>query len=188
MKPALQPTDFLDDAVSLGCEPRDIQVVANVESRGYGFDPEDYPKTLFEGQWFHKFTGGKYDQIAPSLSYPVWTKAYYRDWKGEKQRLAQAVALDREAALKSASWGTFQIMGFNFKDAGCTDIEQFVNMMNGQSNDHLTMFTSLMLSWGLNADLKIHDWASVARRYNGTGQVADYSSRMRTEYARLGGR
>lgn len=184
-KPALQTADFLDDAKALSCEVIDIMTVANVESKGYGFDPEDFPKTLFEGQWFHRFTNGKYDQSHPDLSYPKWDKKKYKDWRGEKERLARAIALDREAAIKSASWGTFQIMGFNYKDCGCTDLQEFVNRMCGQSNDHLAMFTSLMLKWELNKALADHLWEVVAERYNGTGQVKYYADLMRKEFAKL---
>lgn len=186
-KPALQPADFLDDAIALNCEVVDIRVVANVESKGYGFDPEDFPKTLFEAHHFSRLTGGKYDQSHPDLSAPNWTigKKFYKDWRGEKARLARACALDRNAAFQSASWGTFQIMGFNFHECGCTDIQEFVNRMCGESNDHLSMFTSLMLSWKLAPALKAHKWEVVADRYNGKGQVAYYANLMRQEFTRL---
>lgn len=184
-KPALTPSDFIDDAKALGVEVIDIMTVFNVESKGYGYDSTDFPKTLFEGHKFHAATGGKFDQIAPDLSYPVWTKKFYRDEKGERERLARAIALDRNAALESASWGAPQIMGFNWKDCGCSSIQDFVNKMILSSDSQLALFTKLILSWGLQGALKAHNWEAFAKRYNGTGQVAEYARLMRLEYTRL---
>jgi len=184
-KAPLKPEDFLDDAKALGVEVVDIMTVFNVESKGYGFDSQDFPKTLFEGQHFHRLTGGKYDSVAPDLSYPKWTTKYYGNEARERDRLARAVALDREAALQSASWGGPQIMGFNWKDAGCKSVQDFVTRMCKDSNEQLSLFTNLLLSWGLNDELRNHQWEAFARRYNGSGQVEYYAGRMKTEYDKL---
>ena len=112
---ALVKQDFVDDAALIGCDVEAVMAVAAVESSGGGFDPEGFPKTLFEGHWFHKLTNGKYSADYPTLSYPKWTKQFYgKTWQEEKARLAQAMTLDRQAAMLSSSWGMFQIMGFNF--------------------------------------------------------------------------
>lgn len=185
MKPALQTSDFIDDAVALRCEIIDIQTVFNVESKGYGFDSTDFPKTLFEGHHFHRLTNGKYDQSHPDLSYPSWTKKFYRNEAGERDRLARAVALDRDAAFQSASWGAPQIMGFNWKDTKSDSLQHFVNRMCLSSNEQLSMFTALLLTWGLDDELRAHNWAAFAKRYNGTGQVEYYATLMAAEYKKL---
>lgn len=185
MKAALVDTDFLDDAVILNCEPVLIRTVFNVESQGYGYDPEDFPKTLLEAHHFHRLTGGKYDKSHPDLSRPTWTKGLYKDWRGEKDRLARACALDREAALQSASWGAPQIMGFNWKATGSDSLQHFINRMCYSHNEQLALFTQLLMSWGLEDELRSCRWDEFTARYNGKGQVAYYSGKLKAEYAKL---
>jgi hypothetical protein len=142
--------------------------VATVESSGGGFDPEGFPKTLFEGHWFHKLTNGKYSEAYPTLSYPKWTKQYYgKTWKEEKARLQQAMALDRNAAMMSTSWGMFQIMGFNFGKCGFKTVQQFVNAMCKDENTQLAVFTQFIILSGLADEMIDKRWADFARLYNG---------------------
>ena len=115
MKPkALTDNDYKFAAEELDCEPALIKAFAEVESSGYGFwqfsDTDWRPKILFEAHWFHTFTNGIYDKSHPNISSPVWNKALYYYGKKEYNRLDEACSLNREAGLKSASWGKFQIM------------------------------------------------------------------------------
>src|SRR6185503_15448815 len=94
-----------------------LRAVAEVESSGEGFlaPPSDRPKILFEGHAFHRLTGGRYSGEHPDISYPQWSRRKYADSPaGEWHRFEAACRLDRLAALQSASWGLFQIMGFNY--------------------------------------------------------------------------
>src|SRR3546814_3267362 len=103
-----------------------LLAVAEVESSGSGFlkPPSVKPKVLFEGQAFHRLTGGRFDESHPRLSYPPWDrKKYSGSLAGEWERLEAACLLDRAAALQSASWGLFQIMGFNSSYTGFADVE-----------------------------------------------------------------
>jgi hypothetical protein len=160
--------DFEDDAVKIGCEVEAVMAVATVESRGGGFDPEGFPKTLFEGHWFHKLTKGKFSQTHPTLSFPTWTRVHYgKTWDIEKQRLQEAIKLDRNAALMSASWGMFQIMGFNHARCGYKTVQQFVNAMCKGENMQLEAFTEYVISSGLADEMRDKRWADFARLYNG---------------------
>lgn len=164
----LRPEDFFDDALKIGCEVAAIRAVAEVESRGGGFDPEGFPKTLFEGHWFYRLTKGKYATVAPDLCYPKWTKQFYgKGWLEEKVRLARACELDRTAALQSASWGMFQIMGFNHVQCGFKTVQQFVNAMCASEDSQLAVFTQYIINTGLAKYLIAKDWASFAHLYNG---------------------
>jgi hypothetical protein len=165
---SLKREDFLDDAAKIGCDVEAIMAVAAVESRGGGFDPEGFPKTLFEGHWFYKLTNGKFATSHPTLCYPKWTKKFYgRTWREEKARLAEAIALDRNAAMQSASWGMFQIMGFNHARCGFKTVQTFVNAMCKGENEQLAAFTEYIINSGLADELKEHRWADFARHYNG---------------------
>lgn len=164
----LTEQDYARAAFRIGCEIEVVKAVAAVESRGGGFDPEGFPKTLFEGHWFHRETGGKYSLTHPTLSYARWTRAHYgRTWQAEKARLNAAIALDRTAALKSASWGMFQIMGGNHAKCGFSTVQEFVNAMCESEGAQLDAFVSFILSTGLGSALREKDWARFARGYNG---------------------
>lgn len=186
MKTKLEPEDFIDDAAKLGCEVAAIRAVAEVESAGGGFDPEGFPKTLFEGHIFHRLTGGKFSVSHPSLSYAKWTKKFYGDWKKEKARLQEAMTLDRAAAIQSASWGAFQIMGMNHALAGFSKPQQFVNAMCKDANSQLEVFTQFIIQSGLDDELRDRRWRDFARRYNGPQYALNqYDVKIAAAYSRL---
>jgi hypothetical protein len=103
----------------------------------------------------------------------------------EYVRLAEAYALSPDDALQSASWGIAQIMGFNFSPAGYSSAASFVQDACSSEAAQLQSFQSFLLHTGIAASLQAHDWDSVARKYNGTGQIAKYSQSLQTSYAAL---
>lgn len=185
---ALTREDFIDDAAKIGCDIAAVMAVAEVESRGGGFDPEGFPKTLFEAHWFHKLTKGKYTASHPHLSQPSWDtgkKFYGKTWQEEKIRLAEACKLDRTAALQSASWGMFQIMWFNHAVCGFKTVQQFVNAMCKNENTQLEAFTNYVINRGLADELQDLRWADFARLYNGPGYAANkYDEKLAKAYAK----
>jgi hypothetical protein len=185
-RPTLVEQDFIDAATLLGCSVAAVKAVAEVEARGGGFDPEGFPKTLFEGHWFHRLTNGRFSQSHPTLSFPRWDRAHYgRTWQAEKTRLQQAVALDREAALQSASWGMFQIMGFNHKACGFENVQQFVNAMVSGERGHLLAFVRFIQTNNLARFMQQQDWASFAHRYNGPGYKQNkYDEKLARAFAK----
>lgn len=185
MKPVLTEQDFIYAAVTLGCEVAAIKAVCEVEAPRGGFNPDGTPVTLFEGHKFHKFTNGEFDIEAPDLSYPTWTRRFYgKTWEAEQDRLQRAMALSRDAALRSASWGKFQIMGFNHEAAGFASIQEFVNAMYHSEGKQLQAFTMFVQHEGLAPALRRRDWAGFARRYNGAGYAENkYDVKMAAAYA-----
>lgn len=180
----LNKEDFIDDAAKIGCSVAAIQAVAEVESKGSGFDPEEFPVTLFEGHWFYRYTGGKFAESYPSLCYQKWTKQFYgKTWKEEKARLNQAIQLDRTSALMSASWGMFQIMGFNFSVCGFKSVQLFVNAMCKNENEQLAAFTNYVINSGLADELRRLDWDKFAYLYNGPEyQKNQYAQKLARAY------
>ena len=155
-----------------------IKAVVTVESLGEGFDKTGYPKILFEGHWFHKFTKGKFDKTNPTISYKRWTTKYYN--MSQKKRLTEAYRLDADAALMSTSWGLGQVMGFNYKLVGYTTVDLFAQAMF--ENEYLqakAMFdyiknTGLLeplkrITKELDKDERIIHWRKFAYSYNGSG-------------------
>ncbi|WP_332751840.1 N-acetylmuramidase family protein [Hydrogenophaga sp.] len=183
---ALTEQDFARAAFKLGCEIAVVKAVAVVESTGGGFDPEGFPKTLFEGHWFHRETNGKHAAMHPTLSYKNWTRAHYgKTWKEEKARLNAAVALDRTAAMKSASWGMFQIMGGNHAKCGFPTVQEFVNAMCAGEGEQLDAFVQFIMSTGLADALRTRDWARFAKGYNGPSYAKNkYDEKLATAYSK----
>jgi hypothetical protein len=95
--------------------------------------------------------------------------------------------LDEDAALRSASWGKFQIMGDNFKACGFTNVASFVDAMLEGERRHLAAFVSFIGADGrLKTALQKREWATFARIYNGP-KYADnaYDTKMADAYAAL---
>jgi hypothetical protein len=191
VKPRLTEQDFQDAAKFLGVEVAAVKAVAEVESgkRG-GFCPDDFPVTLFEGHIFYRYTKGRFAESHPTICYERWTREYYgKTWTDERIRLDMAVKLEREAGLMSASWGVFQIMGFNFAVCGCIHVQQFVNRMCHSEREQGKLFIEYLIQNQLVSALREHRWHDFARRYNGPGYMKnDYAGKLQRAYERNGGK
>ena len=170
----LTEADFQAAAQILNCDVAAIKAVAEVESSGNGFLSDGKVKILFEGHQFYKHAGGAYAESHPTICYKKWTKKYYTAGPnadvrgaGELARLEQAMALDRRAALMSASYGKFQIMGFNHELCGFDDVETFYESMQASEGEQLKAFSKFVIANGLDRALRKHDWVTFAKGYNG---------------------
>lgn len=188
MKPeALADQDYEAAAEALGCEKQLIKAFAEVESSGYGFlkfsDNDWRPKILFEALWFHKLTNGVYDKTHPNISSSVWDRSLYHYGTKEFDRLDEACALNRAAGLQAASWGKFQIMGFNYSICGFSKLQDFINAMYKDEQEHLQAFIGFIKAKpALLQALKDKDYRKMALYYNGAGAVDVYSKRLEEAY------
>jgi hypothetical protein len=165
-----------------------IKAVAKVELGGRkGFDEKGRPKILFESHLFRKFSQQLYDHTHPHLSMP-YSKAVRKYYKWDQySRLYEAMVLDPEAALKSASWGLFQVMGFNHN--GWPDATSFAKAMFVSEINHLTAFFAFCDSNGLMRHLKAQNWAAFAKAYNGPDYaVNQYDTKLADAYKAAGGK
>lgn len=186
-------SDFEHAAWLLKCDVPAIQAVAEVEAGSNGaFLDTGEPVILFEPHIFHKFTDGEFDSkkvpgIAEkwaSISYPDWRKGWYGSVSVQHRRLTYAASLDREAALKSCSWGLFQIMGHNHAKCNYPELQRFINAMYRDVADHLLAFCQFIRNDSRLVDaLRGHDWKTFKRIYNGPGSN-DYAERMEKVYKR----
>jgi N-acetylmuramidase-like protein len=174
----------------LGVEEPTLKAVAEVESAGSGFapPPSEEPKILFEGHAFHRLTQGRYssDPANRDISYPKWTKQFYaKTQTGEWDRLTRARALDRDAAHQAASWGAFQIMGFNYGLCGFSNVESFVAAQRAGADEQLDAFAQFIARESFLAALRTHDWKTFAAKYNGPGYAQNqYDTRLAAAFAR----
>lgn len=180
---------FLEAAQALGCEPAAVKAVAEVESRGAPFDREGRPTILYERHVFARCTRpvGRFNGSHPDISA---SRGYGRGGYGNSamqwQRLAQAWALDADAALKAASWGMFQILGENHRACGHDTVAGFVRAMTVSQVEHLQAFVRFVASHRLRLQaLRTLDWATFARYYNGADYATfGYDRKMAAAYAR----
>lgn len=178
----LRDRDFARAASELGCSVPVVRAVAQVESAGGGFLADARPKILFERHVFHARTRGVYSALRPAISSP--RRGGYQGGAREYDRLQAAITLDRKAALQSASWGKFQIMGFNFAAAGHADVERFVAAMVSGEPAQLRAFVALIKSHKLQDELVRRDWAGFARGYNGSAFAQNaYDRKLADAYA-----
>lgn len=151
-----------------------IWAVREVEASGAAFT-NGRPTILFEPHRFSKATGGKFDRVAPTVSYPKWDASKYpRTQDARYAQLLTAVGLDPDAGFASASYGAFQIMGENY--AACGELHPLGFALNEATGEapQLRHFAKFCESKGLVAALRRSDWASFARGYNGTAYAANH--------------
>ena len=195
MSKVLTQEDFARAALQLSCDIPAVKAVAVVEAPNGGFDNAGLPRILFEGHKFSEFTNHRYDATHPSISARYWkvAKKYYstganadiRNMK-EHKRLEEAAGLDREAALKSASWGKFQLMGFNYENCGFSDLQAFINAMykdEGAQLDAFVQFLKRDRGGAMQRAIQRHAWAEFAAMYNGSGYAANgYDKKLKNAY------
>lgn len=182
-KPTLSEKDFIDAAKILRCDVAAVKAVAEVESRQRGFNDKDEPVILFERHVFSKRTGRKFDAKYPDISNKK--PGGYGKTDEQHGRLAKAVTLDRKAALMSASWGKFQIMGFNFTLAGFNSLQDFINAMYAGEREQLLAFVNYVKAEQLDDEMRELKWVEFARRYNGPDyKKNDYDTKLAAAYAK----
>ena len=182
--------DFKVFAKVLEVEPAALKAVKEVETGGVGgFNPDGSASILFEAAIFYKELKAigkdpeKYISAHPGIISRSWDKSLYKGGKLEWGRLREAQEIDKEAALKSASWGIFQIMGFNYKKTECKDIYQFVDRMSKSQFWQFILGLQFMKNSGTIDYLRKKDWAGFAYRYNGPGYRSNrYDEKLRIAY------
>lgn len=169
----LTDSDITEMANELKIEKPAIQAIYTVESGGFGFLPDGRPKVLFEGHVFWKLLdrkGYNPEEMAeeyPDLIYKSWTREHYLRGMEEWMRLGRARLIDNDAGVMSASFGTFQIMGVNYKLCGYTNVDDFLNNQFNNEVDHLRDLGNFIKNKGLLEHLQNKEWAKFARGYNG---------------------
>jgi len=201
----LSEKDLFDFAGEYNLELAAVKAVNQIESSGKGFLAFGKPRILFEGHVF--WSELKKRNIQPnnflnSLSqdvlYEKWTKKYYRGGEGEYERMEKAANIStlpgtKEAAYCSASWGAFQIMGYNYKNLGYNSIDSWVSAMNEHEREHLAAFGKFISMKSISGKklidwLREKNWDKFAEGYNGSGYKKNkYDEKLKTAYSKYVG-
>jgi len=173
---------------ALGVGAAELWTVLSVETKGFGYLNDRRPQILHERHIFSKRTNRKFDASNPDISNKQ-PGGYGATGGHQYDRLHAAIALDRTAALESASWGIGQLMGFNCGQAGFDDVESMVTAMMASENDQLMAMAKWIVKNNLDKPLSKHDWAGFARGYNGANfAINQYDKKLASAFSKYSGR
>lgn len=190
------PEAYTAAAWLLRCEVNAVRAVGLIEAGVQGaFLETGEPVILFERHVFDRRTGGRFRGATVAgaeneswglVSWP--NPGGYGPTRVQHRRLAAAVALDRDAALESASWGLFQILGENHEQCGYPELQRFITAMYRSVDDHLRAFVQFIRHDARLVDaIRARDWRAFARIYNGPAfESHNYHGRLAEAYERLG--
>lgn len=167
--------DYARAADSLGVDVAAIHAVVEVEAGANhkGIWEEGKPLVAFSAKAFRAQARKRNISLTKlSASYPdilaaPKPKKYGSYEAAQYARLQQAMAIDSTAAIYSAFWGMFQISGQHWKLCGCQSTADFAARMSTSEREQLAMFVVFLQNTGMDANLREHQWARFARRYNG---------------------
>ncbi|MEW5422638.1 N-acetylmuramidase domain-containing protein [Amorphus sp. 3PC139-8] len=185
----LEDIDLPRIGAEIGVGEDEIHAVIDVETgNGRGFDSAGRPKMLFEPHIFYRELSGaeRKEAVRQGLAYSKWGAQPYP--KDSYPRLRAAMTINARAALRSASWGLGQVMGFNHALAGYDSPEAMVRAFMADEDAHLAAMVDFIRSAGLDDELRRHDWSGFARGYNGAGYAKNrYHLKLASAFARWQG-
>lgn len=186
-----------------------VKAVISVESSGRGHLSDGRAKILFEGHllWRNLQKEGKteaeVEELAksnPDILYKFWTREHYKGGLGEHERLAKAKAINPKAAVYSASWGLFQILGQNLDDniksRNYVDYKDFEKRQHENELFHFLDFLAFIMTkshkgkklyeYIQGENEAAYDWAAFAYGYNGQGYKANkYDTKLAESYLKF---
>lgn len=184
-------------ALDLNVEVSAIMAVAQVEAGGRkGFATDGRPIIRYELHIFHRLTKGIYYKTHPHLSQPTFKDGnpYHTGKQPDEWVFVYLAMLLRDRAgrrryseaWQSTSWGMFQIMGFNYKEAGWSSLESFVADMFKSEEYHLKAFVGFCKEKNLVKYIKDRNWADFAYYYNGPSyKLNKYDEKMEEYYRKI---
>ncbi|SFB30761.1 N-acetylmuramidase domain-containing protein [Azotobacter beijerinckii] len=199
----LKQRDLEQAAERLGLPLASVLAVNRVESKGEGFLPNGKPAILFERHVMReRLLEHRY--VLPGLASPEATvesletrypglvntrPGGYAGGVAEHQRLASARQIHDTAALESASWGLFQIMGYHWQRLGYARVQEFAHAMAESEARQLEAFVRFVeADPALHKALQGRRWAEFAKRYNGPAYGKNlYDVKLARAYAQFAG-
>jgi hypothetical protein len=190
---ALTSDDYKAGADQMGVETAIVRAVSDVESGGRtGFGRDGRPIVRYELHIFQGRTKHAFDKTHPHLSQSYEAgKKFHDGTQANEWSMIYGVMMLRacvEHACASASWGMFQIMGFNHTAAGYTSAFDLAVDLSASPANQLQAFLTLCQNKGWDKYLAAKDWAGFAYRYNGSKYKDNhYDTHLEAAYRRHGG-
>jgi len=208
----LTPEQIVATAKAWTVEPAVIHALADAESSGHGFEQSGHAMgraiPAVECHAFSCATFNAFDLTRPDVSYPEWI-AYvrgaappvgmarhpyamgYDDRWGLFVRQAE---LSIEGACSALSLGRFQPligrtpmmrrhgMKENWRALGYASAEQMFRALCVSEMEQLEALRRFIVANNLTQALRDRDWRTIARVYNGTGQIEVYAAKAAAAY------
>lgn len=218
--------DWAQSAAGLDCDVNVLKAFAKVESGGRNSfwrlnngEGAHLPAILYERHYFSRLTKGVHDKEHPDVSWPTGYRTrkqlgkddkrmhdervdaddVYSDYASSYLRLIRAYDLDPTAALKSCSWGKFQIMGDNCSLCGEDDIKPFITKMCTSEHAQVALIAEFIRNkpraWknpknkSLGKEISLWDavktrnWRAIAFNYNGPSyETYSYHTKLEQAY------
>lgn len=189
---SLIPSDYKTISELLDIEIASLKAIQEVETGGRGgFFKEGYPSILFEGHIFWRelekrnIDPKEHIEGNEDILYSKWTRKYYKGGIKEYERLEKAREINKEAADSSASWGMFQIMGFNHESCGISKIEEFIKYIHKDEFSQLVLTANFLHKTKLYKYLQTKEWDKFAKGYNGPAYKENkYDIKLEKAYKR----
>lgn len=182
----LGPADYIAAGKELGCSPSMVHALSLKETKGKPFLSDGRPVILFERHQFfkrmkdralaEKLSKTERDICSPSMknfknSDPI---DKYQGGAKEWEFLERAKKYDEKAALESASYGQFQVMGFNAVPIGYPSVQEFVRLQHLDVFQHLEAMVRFIKATPLALKgMRAKNFQQVAEGYNGKGYAAN---------------
>ncbi len=194
---ALEPDDFAALARQLSCHPANLEAIAKVESRGFGWFKDGRIKILFEKHIFYRQLKGRKNKakLTKAISLGLARRRFispsrggYKDQHSSEARyklLQMAMNIDPTAALKSISMGTYQIMGFNYEICGFKSVHHMWQDFLASEKAQLTAFANFLKNKKLVRAIREGNFTLIEARYNGGGLKGRYARKMERQADRL---
>jgi hypothetical protein len=183
-----------------------LQAVLEIESDGQSFlpiptltpkgvDVSGYPVIQFEGHVFWSELTSLHDpDLRPAsvlaknpdyrdILYPKATLRYTLRSPAEWDQLLKARSIHADAANRSASWGAFQVMGFNHAKVGFPSLADFLETVKTAEGQARVFIGYVKAFPACLKALRSHDWAVFAFHYNGAGYKKNaYDTKLAKKY------
>lgn len=183
-------------AKDLGCEVAAIKAVTTTESGDGGYLRNGLPKILFERHRFYALTAPKNAGNNKQVAHPYAAFADicnpkpggYLGNEGEYVRLLKAAKLDRDAAIKSTSWGAFQVLAEYYEECGFESPVALVDACMRSYDGHVQLFRGFLRKPEKKKAIEgliEKNWEKFTKYYNGGGwrtQNAKYPAIMKDHY------
>lgn len=176
-------------AALVGCEPATIDAILMVETNADAFDPSD---RLVIRPEFHKIQSCPYiepSKLRTALKIPQpRLLGYERDpvhagsvaWQYVDKLAAE---VGEEAAFWITSFGSPQIMGFNFQMCKYDSPSAMVRLFADSEDEQILAMGRFLISANLKEACRLRKWKTIARYYNGSGYAANaYDSKLEFAY------
>lgn len=187
-------------AADLNVEKEVLKAVAMVESKGKGFINDKTgrrrAKILLERHKMYKHLKRKISQERLSSLVQKHPRIIYSEAGGygseqeQFRKLEIAKSIDEAVAIKSCSWGEFQVLGEYFNDGGYSTPQELEIAMNQCSLQQFLYFQKFLkiTKPQVVKNMRVKNWKKIAFYYNGSGyRINAYDVKMECEYERLKG-